>query len=105
MVSDSLKERFGEYIDQRTALGVAKYGQPLHTHDGRDTAIDMADELLDFCQYQEKSRKELLEQRDALAQENRTSCGPRLASARGLWLGFGAVHLNLRRMAMVCGSC
>lgn len=68
-VTDALKARFAGYIDERTAVGMAKYGQPLHTHDGRDTAVDMADELLDFCQYQQKWIQELEWERAALTAE------------------------------------
>lgn len=60
-VAPSLKQRFSEWIDQRTTKGVTTYGVPLTTNNGRDAEIDMIDELLDFLQYQEQSRMELKE--------------------------------------------
>lgn len=65
-VSGSLKERFARFVDERTEIGVARYGQPLYTNDGRDTDQDMIEELLDFSQYQEKSRLELIEDNSRL---------------------------------------
>ena len=59
-VAPSLKQRFGDWIDARTAQGVETYGGPLTTDNGRDAERDMLEELLDFCQYQEQSRLELL---------------------------------------------
>ena len=56
----SLKQRFGDWIDARTAQGIETYGGPLTTDNGRDAERDMLEELLDFCQYQEQSRLELL---------------------------------------------
>ena len=68
-VSDSLKSRFNDFIDERTSLGVEKYGTPLQTHNGRDVQTDMIQELLDFTQYQEQSRMELIDAlEDARAQ-------------------------------------
>ena len=58
-VSPALKQRFSDWIDARTAIGVAKYGEPLRTDNGRDAEKDGFEELLDFCQYQEQSRQEL----------------------------------------------
>ena len=59
-VAPSLKQRFGDWIDARTAQGIETYGQPLTTDNGRDAERDAFQELLDFCQYQEQSRQELL---------------------------------------------
>ena len=59
-VAPSLKQRFGDWIDARTAQGIETYGGPLTTDNGRDAERDMLEELLDFCQYQEQSRLELL---------------------------------------------
>lgn len=58
-VAPSLKQRFSDWIDQRTLLGTVKYGQPLQTDNGRNAEQDAFEELLDFCQYQEQSRLEL----------------------------------------------
>ena len=55
-----MKQRFGDWIDARTAQGIETYGGPLTTDNGRDAERDMLEELLDFCQYQEQSRLELL---------------------------------------------
>lgn len=38
-------------IDERTRLGVQKYGQALHTHNGREPLIDALQESLDMTQY------------------------------------------------------
>ena len=59
-VAPSLKQRFADWIDARTAQGIETYGGPLTTDNGRDSERDMLEELLDFCQYQEQSRMELL---------------------------------------------
>ena len=59
-VAPSLKQRFADWIDARTAQGIETYGGPLTTDNGRDAERDMLEELLDFCQYQEQSRLELL---------------------------------------------
>ena len=53
-ISDTLKEQFANWIDQRTAKGIETYGQLLPLDDGRDNRLDMIEELLDFCQYQQK---------------------------------------------------
>ena len=58
-VAPSLKARFAEWIDARTAKGITTYGVPLATNNGRDSECDTFEELLDFCQYQEQSRLEL----------------------------------------------
>ena len=60
LVAASLKQRFSDWIDQRTALGIRKYGAPLATFNGRDSALDAMQEILDFCQYQEQARMELV---------------------------------------------
>lgn len=69
-VADSLKRRFAEFVDARTAYGAAKYGQPLHTFDGRKTKLDMWEEGIDFVQYQEKDRMETEAKCRELEQEN-----------------------------------
>ena len=58
-VAPSLKQRFSDWIDERTALGVTKYGTPLMTFNGRDSGQDMVEEILDFCQYQQQHIMEL----------------------------------------------
>ena len=69
LVSDSLKERFGEWVDQRTAKGISTYGEPLYTNNGRSAEQDSFEELIDFCQYQEQSRMELKEKINGLQKE------------------------------------
>lgn len=49
-------------IDKREAYGVAKYGQPLHTDDGRSD-VDVEEEIFDKFIYELKVH---LERRDAL---------------------------------------
>lgn len=61
-VSPSLKARFGEWIDRRSAVGYVTYGTALTTHNGRSAELDMLEEILDFCQYQEQSRLELIDE-------------------------------------------
>ena len=58
-VAPELKQRFSDWVDQRTEKGVATYGEPLMTHNGRDAERDMTEELLDFCQYQQQHIMEL----------------------------------------------
>ena len=56
-VAPSLKQRFGDWIDVRTAQGIETYGGPLTTDNGRDARTGYAfEEILDFCQYQEQDR-------------------------------------------------
>lgn len=38
-------------LEQRTRLGVVRYGQPLHTYNGRDSLRDLREEVLDAWQY------------------------------------------------------
>jgi hypothetical protein len=54
-VGESLKAM----IDQRTALGIRKYGTPLMTNNGRNATQDALDEALDLCQYQHQIILEL----------------------------------------------
>ena len=58
-VAPALKARFSDWIDQRTARGVETYGTPLQTFNGRDAGVDMLQEILDFCQYQQQRIMEL----------------------------------------------
>lgn len=43
----------------RDEMGYKKYGQNLETNDGRDTAMDAYQELLDAAQYQRKLMEEV----------------------------------------------
>lgn len=70
LVAESLKQRFCDLINERTAIGVERYGEPLQTDNGRDAERDLTEELLDALQYQEQSRLELKADRDRLAEEN-----------------------------------
>lgn len=45
-------------MEARHAFGVAKYGQALVTHDGRDTVTDALQELLDAAVYLQKHKIE-----------------------------------------------
>ena len=58
-VAPELKQRFSDWVDQRTEKGIATYGEPLMTHNGRDAERDMTEELLDFAQYQQQYIMEL----------------------------------------------
>ena len=60
-VAPELKQRFSDWIDLRTEQGIATYGTPLKTHNGRDAEKDKTEELLDFCQYQQQHIMELEE--------------------------------------------
>ncbi|MDX8379800.1 MAG: hypothetical protein R8K48_07120, partial [Gallionella sp.] len=41
--------------ESRSAFGIAKYGQPLMTEDGRDSIEDAIDEIGDFFHYVQKA--------------------------------------------------
>lgn len=63
----------GEWVDhavscivERTAFGRRKYGQELHTFDGRSPHLDALQELVDLMQYLHKAEM----QHAALEQEN-----------------------------------
>lgn len=45
-------------LDARTELGIVRYGQPLHTFDGRPPTIDCTGEHVDALQYMAKARLE-----------------------------------------------
>jgi len=45
-------ERLIELIRERTKLGIEKYGEPLTTHNGRDSMLDALQESIDLNQYQ-----------------------------------------------------
>lgn len=61
-VADSLAERvpadIAEALRARIAVGVATYGVPLHTDNGRDAVKDAREELLDALLYVEQARME-----------------------------------------------
>jgi hypothetical protein len=38
-------------LEARTQLGVVRYGDALHTHNGRDPVRDLREEILDAVQY------------------------------------------------------
>lgn len=38
-------------LKERQAQGIATYGTPLQTHNGRDALWDALEEALDLCQY------------------------------------------------------
>lgn len=40
-----------DYMRERIEAGRAKYGQYLHTHDGRDAQLDLREEIADAIQY------------------------------------------------------
>ena len=44
-------ERLKAMIDERTAIGIRKYGEPLHSYNGRDATRDALEEALDLSQY------------------------------------------------------
>lgn len=48
------------YVQQRTELGRTKYGQELHTFDGRNAIEDSKQEAGDLCQYLAKVKLELI---------------------------------------------
>lgn len=50
-------------IDQRTELGVKKYGENLHTHNGRNPLIDALQESIDLNQYLAQT---IMEQQDRI---------------------------------------
>lgn len=56
-------------LDERTQFGVEKYGQPLHTIDGRDTWADAVQEIADLVQYAKKLLMECPQPSEA-AKEN-----------------------------------
>jgi hypothetical protein len=58
----------GSMLDAREAFGVAKYGQTLMTHDGRDPFVDQLQEQLDGLVYMVKA---LMENEDLRAENHR----------------------------------
>ena len=45
-------------LDARSRVGAAKYGTPLHTHNGRDALMDAYQEILDAAMYLRQAIKE-----------------------------------------------
>jgi hypothetical protein len=41
-------------LESRTAAGLASYGRPFTSHDGRDSLRDLYEEMLDAVQYLRK---------------------------------------------------
>lgn len=53
-VHPEFEAAFLAFSAARRAKGIATYGRPLQTDDGRDNWQDMAEELFDFSIYQRK---------------------------------------------------
>lgn len=65
-VQPALIAEFAKWVEQRTQQGILKYGEPLQTFNNRDAQLDMLEELLDFCQYQQQRLMELQKENNAL---------------------------------------
>ena len=65
--SQPVAERLKALIDQRTAKGVATYGTPLMSHNGRNAQRDALEESVDLNQYLMQVVIEAQHDRDALA--------------------------------------
>jgi hypothetical protein len=52
--SSSVAESLKRLIDERTKLGISKYGTPLMTHNGRIADKDALEEAVDLIQYQQQ---------------------------------------------------
>jgi hypothetical protein len=50
-VTPYARAEFLRLLAEREAAGIATYGTPLHTHNGRDALQDAKEELLDAWQY------------------------------------------------------
>lgn len=48
-------------LEERERVGIARYGRPLQSHNGRDALIDLYQELLDAAAY----TRQLIEERAA----------------------------------------
>lgn len=57
-----VREWIKRALVERTEVGVERYGQPLHTHNGRDAGADAEQEALDLLQYLQQM---IMERRDA----------------------------------------
>lgn len=51
------------YLQERAAMGRARYGRALHTHNGRDALVDLFEELADALGY---TAQKLIEDRGEL---------------------------------------
>ena len=49
--SQALIDAIARDVDERTALGIKRYGSTLQTNNGRDVCRDQYEELLDAAQY------------------------------------------------------
>lgn len=58
-------------IEKRVAIGKERYGEPLHTHDGRDGLQDSIEECADQLFYLVKEREERKELRARIAELER----------------------------------
>lgn len=59
-------DRIIELMQQRRALGLARYGSTLQPHNGRNTAQDLVDELADGIVYAQTLGTELADLEEAL---------------------------------------
>ena len=105
-VAPSLKQRFSDWIDARTAQGVETYGQPLQTDNGRDAERDAFQELLDFCQYQEQDRMELLAKKRSVCNGKSMRCRVMMPYKEpGRKAAWNKAQRDARRTAGLCTRC
>lgn len=57
-VNEDVQSKAIVFLTKRIEWGTAKYGQPLHTFDGRDTLVDALDEAGDLVMYLGKAAME-----------------------------------------------
>lgn len=69
--SPQLGEAICADIEARLRFGLAKYGHPLETHNGRDALMDAYQEALDCLNYLEQHRIEAVEAYDTTNQATR----------------------------------
>lgn len=93
MPGEAVEARLVALIHERTAIGVRKYGEPLHTHNGRDAKTDALEESLDLNQYLMQS---LMEAEDA----NRALAAERDAAVKRA----EAAEAVVGRLRQVCGE-
>lgn len=77
-------ERLIELIRERTKLGMEKYGEPLTTHNGRDSMLDALQESIDLNQYLMQALMELEGEVKRLSEEQ-------IGSLATFLLEYGAV--------------
>ena len=111
-VADQVKARFCHYIDERTAIGVEKYGEPLRTFNGRDAVRDFTEELVDALQYQEQDRQQLIAENQELKERiskmmphefPRDAFALAVLQSMARILGFGQI-LSLEQMDDMVGK-